>query len=478
MFPMLFRRKVLIFWKVILLFSFVPSRVYAETNASVAAGENHSLLLRTDGSLWSMGKNDHGQLGNGSELERGLVGWWKFDGDATDSTGNGNDGTVNGATLTTDRHGEANSAYSFDGVDDYIQVPHHESLSLTSFTLSVWFNSSRSETSSMLQKDKHTGNNYALWFDSSSTVVSQCYDTSNSAFQVYSNPVVLNQTYFLCSTYRDNELVIYIDGVEQSSLTSSEDPEVSNEPLYFGYDGGYGYDNFQGTLDNIRIYNRALSSTEVSDLYTLESQPFSHQPARVVDENVTAIASGSETSYFIKNDGSLWGMGRNDRGQLGNAQGLDQGLVGWWKFDGDATDSSGNGNDGTVNGATLTTDRFGQTNEAYSFDGANDWIDTPIDSNEEKVSFSVWYKPNDLTGTRSIIDSDLYSQSGRSLIIGYDASPGNLCVQYHDNYFDSGWIPSSSDWQHAAVIFSPGQLQLFNNGESIEQLHSTDSRRK
>ena len=41
-------------------------------------------------------------------------------------------------------------------------------------------------------------------------------------------------------------------------------------------------------------------------------------------------------------------------------------------FDGDATDSSGNGNDGTVYGATLTTDRFGQTNEAYSFDGADD----------------------------------------------------------------------------------------------------------
>ena len=97
--------------------------VLADTNASVAAGDNHSLLLRTDGSLWSMGRNDRGQLGNGSELERGLVGWWKFDGDATDSTGNGNDGTVNGATLTTDRHGEANSAYSFDGVNDYIETP-------------------------------------------------------------------------------------------------------------------------------------------------------------------------------------------------------------------------------------------------------------------------------------------------------------------------------------------------------------------
>ena len=64
---------------------FFLSPLTGETNASVAAGENHSLLLRTDGSLWSMGKNDRGQLGNGSELERGLVGWWKFDGDATDS---------------------------------------------------------------------------------------------------------------------------------------------------------------------------------------------------------------------------------------------------------------------------------------------------------------------------------------------------------------------------------------------------------
>ena len=148
---------------------------------------------------------------------------------------------------------------------------------------------------------------------------------------------------------------------------------------------------FNGTLDDIRIYNRALSSTEVSALYTLESQPFSHQPARVVDANVTAIASGSETSYFIKKDGSLWGMGRNDRGQLGNAQGLDQGLVGWWKFDGDATDSSGNGNDGTVNGATLSTDRHGQASKAYSFDGVDDYISMTIGTYDE-VTFSAWLK--------------------------------------------------------------------------------------
>jgi alpha-tubulin suppressor-like RCC1 family protein len=72
---------------------------------------------------------------------------------------------------------------------------------------------------------------------------------------------------------------------------------------------------FNGSIDDIRIYNRALSSSEVSALYSLESSPPSYEPVKIVDENVTAIASGSETSYFIKNDGSLWGMGRNDRGQ-------------------------------------------------------------------------------------------------------------------------------------------------------------------
>lgn len=52
------------------------------------------------------------------------------------------------------------------------------------------------------------------------------------------------------------------------------------------------------------------------------------------------------------------------------------GLVGWWPFTGNANDSSGNGNNGTVTGATLTSDRFGNANASYFFDGINDWIQT------------------------------------------------------------------------------------------------------
>lgn len=52
----------------------------------------------------------------------GLVGWWPFTGNANDMSGNGNNGIVNGATLTTDRNGNNNSAYSFNGVNQFIQV--------------------------------------------------------------------------------------------------------------------------------------------------------------------------------------------------------------------------------------------------------------------------------------------------------------------------------------------------------------------
>ena len=70
----------------------------------------------------------------------GLNGWWGFNGDAHDGSGNGNHGTVNGATLTTDRHGNPNGAYSFDGVNDNINpLQNNLPFGTTARTISIWF---------------------------------------------------------------------------------------------------------------------------------------------------------------------------------------------------------------------------------------------------------------------------------------------------------------------------------------------------
>ena len=71
----------------------------------------------------------------------GLVGWWPFNGNANDESSNSNNGIVNGATLSTDRFGYNNSAFSFDGVNDFILVPNSSSLQSpsVSLTISAWF---------------------------------------------------------------------------------------------------------------------------------------------------------------------------------------------------------------------------------------------------------------------------------------------------------------------------------------------------
>ena len=277
-------------------------------------------------------------------------------------------------------------AYSFDGVDDYLSMTIG---TYDQVTFSAWVKIASFDNE--YPKLFDLGSSYPLFrigFNGnrpdhvSSGIVgnmgslSSTFSGAHSSNLSYGIQSVGSWIHVVTSLGVDSFHSTFLDGIliDQSSYKNTPS---SDGALKIAVNASIHSDHFfNGSIDDIRIYDRALSESEVSALYTLESSPPSYEPVKIVDENVTAIASGSETSYFIKNDGSLWGMGRNDRGQLGNAQGLDQGLVGWWKFDGDATDSSGNGNDGTVNGATLTnrSSRTGKWKRT-SFDGVDDYIE-------------------------------------------------------------------------------------------------------
>ena len=86
-------------------------------------------------------------------------------------------------------------------------------------------------------------------------------------------------------------------------------------------------------------------------------------------------------------------------------------LIGWWGFNGNANDESGNNNNGTVNGATLTIDRFGNAGKAYSFDGVNDKIDLPLNLNGSllnltKFTFSGFINKNSFQNNQGGIFSN------------------------------------------------------------------------
>ncbi|MGK5093982.1 hypothetical protein WDW89_18465 [Deltaproteobacteria bacterium TL4] len=109
---------------------FAGDVTFGETKTAVSGADAQQLEVKDlDGDskpdlIWrdSSGNLKY-SLQSSSIPTNGLVAYYPFNGNANDESGNWNNGTVNGATLTTDRHGNANKAYSFDGADDYINIP-------------------------------------------------------------------------------------------------------------------------------------------------------------------------------------------------------------------------------------------------------------------------------------------------------------------------------------------------------------------
>ena len=224
----------------------------------------------------------HAQVPNNVPTN-GLVGWWPFNGNANDESGNGNNGTVNGATLTTDRFGTVSKAYSFNGLDQWIEVPDNPSLDITQeVTISAWvykpqFNQ---RYEAVVIKDFNGTNtqliNYKFQIDELNGMnfyTSRGYSTGNFN--------TTNWHYFVgvCTmdsikVYVDNSLVWNTsNGFNTNYLANN------NLPLTFGrlpYDEPISVGNermyFDGILDVIGIWNRALTPQEISNLYN--SGPF------------------------------------------------------------------------------------------------------------------------------------------------------------------------------------------------------------
>ncbi|SVC59019.1 uncharacterized protein METZ01_LOCUS311873, partial [marine metagenome] len=214
-----------------------------------------------------------------ADLTSGLVAHYPFDGNASDMSGNGNHGTVNGgAALGTDRHGVAGKAYSFDGVDDYVQVASSAELrDLTEYTVSLWawaqnFDASYNPLVTKMSGDVSSfeiyggangSDGFSLVHNRGSTTTSHSYSALPSS-----------RWNHLLITYSGGTLSKYDDGSLHASFTGWPNPEHHDFPIYVGKGTWQGGDTslyfHQGLIDDIRIYDRALSAAEVTQLYHLE----------------------------------------------------------------------------------------------------------------------------------------------------------------------------------------------------------------
>ena len=220
-------------------------------------------------------------IGDACDIDCGLVAYYPFNSNANDESWNGNDGTVYGATLTEDRFGEANSAYSFDGTNDYLETRAIE-LPIA-FTISAWINpNDLSKWNLLISKDdEESVRSYFNGFDNNGKLVNSVRNTSGGYTQYRTNDVVLSSGFwqFIVMTYdgnagSDQKMKFFVNASEVtathiSSYDSGGTPETGELTTKIGTWGNAAEDFFTGLIDEIRIYNRTLSEAEVNQLYAI-----------------------------------------------------------------------------------------------------------------------------------------------------------------------------------------------------------------
>lgn len=394
---------------------------------------------------------------NADSGENGLVGQWRMDGNAKDNTPNADNGTVSGAALTTDRHGTANSAYSFNGSSNYIQVPDTATLNSTSaLSISVWINPSTFSSTGYAGVGGSTiigtnvnggGDGWILGVASSTNKLWWWPAGSQDKYSAATIPT--GQWTHVVLTFSSGTLKIYLNGVLDSSQSAAT-PQVPTSAFEVGAKSWItGW--FAGSMDDLRMYNRALSANEVTNLY------------KSYNSQVNLYGASSTVN-------------------------LSSGLVGWWPFSGNAKDNTPYGDNGTVNGATLTTDRHGAPNSAYSFNGSSSYINlgTPaeLEGLQVPVTIAGWFYMTSTSPANKPIYAAYSAASGGDLWSMIRVDGGNL-LYYTSNssgaYQSFGSMsPSTNAWHFFAVtvsgtVASPSVTIYLDGSNQSTSLSSLDS---
>ncbi|WP_276389230.1 LamG-like jellyroll fold domain-containing protein [Eudoraea chungangensis] len=225
-----------------------------------------------------MDDNCNGEIDEACNSLPAPIAYYPFNGNANDESGNGNDGNVSGAVLTTDRFGNAYSAYSFNGVDDFIEIPSSAEniLSSTDFTVSVWFRST-SESEGVIWEKRST--NSCIPGEGTATGLKQtsmgqenfleAYANASSNYNLNSRNAVDTGDWFNAVLVREGVfLTLYLNGIVEESVSISPGTDFTTTlNLYIGKAINCSGSNFKGDIDDFTIYSEALSGSQIATLY-------------------------------------------------------------------------------------------------------------------------------------------------------------------------------------------------------------------
>lgn len=252
----------------------------------------------------------------------GLVAEWHFDEGSgsivADSSGNGNDGVIHGATWVEGKYGKA---LSFDGVDDYINCGNDGSLkrSNTDFTIEAWIKLngySSSWAEAILSNRAPSGGFGSLFFvRGEKDALNKRKVTFDTSVGTESGPprmvfgitqLQLNRWYHVAATFQykgggANEATIFVNGIAENTATLREIGNPDAQPTRIGWEHSQNVDyDFNGIIDEVRVYNRALTADEIKSHYegkqTALSISKSAAPHSIKQSQTTTITLTIENS--------------------------------------------------------------------------------------------------------------------------------------------------------------------------------------
>ena len=395
---------------------------------------------------------------NTKGVTSGLVGMWSFNGADTDwsknkaydRSGQGNDGVfTNMSTSTAPVIGKVGQALNFDGTNDYVSVPAASSIQITgAISIGAWVKTSSTGVQEIIGSRSGGTNGFGLALRGSAGtnrlrftyfgVVD--WESSNNGHYtdgLWHHYVVTNDL---------TSVKFYRDGVLFSTSGTAGAPgTVSTVAQALGAmnDGGSPNSYLNGSLDEVRLYNRALSADEAKQLYL---------------------------------------MGGSKLNSSQNTKGPTSGLVGMWSFNGPdvswsantAYDRSGQGNNGTItNMSTSTAPVIGKVGQAFLFDGTNDYVSmssAPVTA--FPMTSAAWFKTTSTADAyRTITNLDWSGGTQPIVILQFVtsadtcASVGKLKYVVRDNAGTNFSICSTSTLNNGAWHLAVGVSRAANDHE-------------
>ena len=372
-------------------------------------------------------------------LDSGLAGYWKLDEgsgtSATDSSTSGNTGTIANGTWATGRVGGAVSFSSASATSIKVGDPSSGVLdfgagdfTISACALSTGYVAQTSSYNVIISKNDTSGGNWGLAIDSNNKVYFHCAGFVGAP----GSTTAINdgQWHHILGTRVAGVATLYVDGALQTG-TQSCSGNVSNVFNFKIGDSDFTGRKFNGSIDEVRLYNRALSADEVAQLYRLNAP------------------SGTDTS-----------------------------LKGYWSFNGKdmsgttAYDRSGMGNTGTLIGPVITEGKIGQ---GLLFDGVDDQVavsNTTTTYQYADTTFTVtgWFKKTDSSSGYPVVQGGCFGGWGVQIASGTVQAiirAGGSCGSEAAQRFSSTTTLNDGKWHHFAVVMTTNISVSASNDISI-----------